>query len=144
MSERIACTVCGEAGVTSFFRSEDVPVSCNHLYFSRDAALGEPRAAISLGFCPDCGHVFNTDYDPAELKYRPGYENSLRGSESFRAYDDALVDALLGRYQLRGRRIVEIGCGQGSFCEHCVSAAGTLESVSIRLISAKKRMQTDH
>jgi SAM-dependent methyltransferase len=92
-----------------------VPVSCNHLCSSRDAALSEPTAAISLGFCPNCGHVFNLEYDPARLKYRPGYENSLRGSERFRKYDDALVDTLVRRYHLQGRRIVEIGCGSGQF-----------------------------
>jgi SAM-dependent methyltransferase len=115
MSERISCAVCGEATVTPFFRLEDVPISCNHLCSSRSLALSEPRAAICLGFCHDCGHVFNIEYDPTELKYRSGYEASLRGSQRFREYEDALVDALLERYRLRGRRIVELGCGHGEF-----------------------------
>ena len=49
------------------------------------------------------------------LEYRPGYENSLRGSGRFAQYDDALTAALLERYQLRGRLIIEIGCGRGEF-----------------------------
>jgi SAM-dependent methyltransferase len=115
MSERATCTVCGQARATPFLRIEHAPVSCNHLCSSRAVALSEPRAAISLGFCPDCGHVFNIEYDPTQLKYGPGYENSLRGSERFREYDDALVDELLERYHLRGRTIIEIGCGRGEF-----------------------------
>jgi SAM-dependent methyltransferase len=77
--------------------------------------LNEPTAEISLGFCPDCGHVFNIAHDPVRLSYRPGYESSLRGSERFRQYDDTLVDALLDTYQLHGRLVVEIGCGRGEF-----------------------------
>jgi SAM-dependent methyltransferase len=92
-----------------------MPVSCSHLCSSQREALSEPTAAISLGFCPGCGHVFNLEYDPARLSYRPGYENSLCGSERFREYDDALVDALIERYQLRARVIVEVGCGRGQF-----------------------------
>lgn len=115
MSERARCAVCGEAKVTPFLRIEDASVFCNYLCSSRSSAQSEPRAAIYLGFCHDCGHVFNIAYDPSQLKYRPGYEKSLRGSERFREYDDALVDALLERYHLRRRRIIEIGCGRGEF-----------------------------
>jgi SAM-dependent methyltransferase len=115
VSDVTACIVCGGARVAPFLRIENAPVSCNHLCSTRLAALNEPTAEISLGFCPDCGHVFNLAYDPARLSYRPGYESSLRGSERFRQYDDALADALLDRYQLRGLLIVEIGCGRGEF-----------------------------
>jgi SAM-dependent methyltransferase len=59
--------------------------------------------------------VFNIDYDPDRLEYRPGYENSLRGSERFDKYDDALTAALLERYELHNRVIIEIGCGRGQF-----------------------------
>src|SRR6266404_4629288 len=115
MREKGRCTVCGGHGATPLVRIDDVPVSCNHLCPSRDAALSEPRASISLGFCSECEHIFNVEYDSALLNYHPGYENSLRGSERFRRYDDALIDSLLGRYDLRGRRIIEIGCGRGRF-----------------------------
>jgi SAM-dependent methyltransferase len=100
-----------------FLRTEELPVSCNHLCTSRAAALSEPRAAVSLNFCPDCGHVFNSEYDSARLKYQPGYESSLGGSLRFRKYDDALVDMLLKRYRLRKCLIVEIGCGRGHFLQ---------------------------
>lgn len=99
----------------SLLRIEDVPVSCNHLCTTRDAAIGQARADISLCFCHDCGHVFNRTYDPARLKYQPGYENSLAGSERFRKYDRALVEQLVERYDLHGRLLVEIGCGRGEF-----------------------------
>jgi SAM-dependent methyltransferase len=103
--------------VIPILRVDGVPVSCNHLCPSRDAALSEPRASISLSFCPDCEHVFNIEHDSAHLNYRPGYENSLRGSARFREYDETLLDSLLERYDLRGRTIIEIGCGRGEFLQ---------------------------
>ena len=101
--------------MSPFLRVEHAPISCNHLCSSRDAALSEPTGAICLGFCHDCAHVFNIEYDSARLDYRPGYENSLRGSGRFGEYEDALMAALIERYDLYGRRIVEIGCGRGQF-----------------------------
>jgi SAM-dependent methyltransferase len=109
--------VCGGSAAAPLVPIDDVPVSCNHLCPSRDAALSEPRAPISLGFCFDCEHIFNVEYDSAHLNYRPGYENSLRGSERFREYDEILIDSLVERYDLRGRTIIEIGCGRGEFLQ---------------------------
>jgi SAM-dependent methyltransferase len=109
------CIVCAGTRVKPVLRVNDMPVSCNHLCASRESAVSEARAAISLGFCLDCGHVFNLEYDSDRLKYGPGYENSLQGSDQFRRYDDDLVNVLVERYCLRHRRIVEIGCGNGRF-----------------------------
>lgn len=63
MTDRAAWTVCAEGRASSFLRIEHAPVSCNHLCSSRCAALREPGAAVSLGFCPDCSHFFNVEYD---------------------------------------------------------------------------------
>jgi SAM-dependent methyltransferase len=94
---------------------EDVPVSCNHLCSSHDAALVTPRAVISLAFCPDCGHIFNSEHNSVHVDYHPGYESSLQGSKRFREYDEALIESLLERYHLSGCVIIEIGCGSGQF-----------------------------
>lgn len=124
MTDRTTCTVCEGPRVVPFLRIEHAVVSCNHLCSSRDAALSEPTAPISLGFCLDCGHVYNIEYDSARLDYRPGYENSLRGSERFDEYDDMLTAALLERYDLHGRVIIEIGCGRGQFLRALCARGG--------------------
>jgi SAM-dependent methyltransferase len=116
--------VCWGERAAPFLPIKQVPVSCNHLCSSRDLALTEPRADISLAFCPDCEHVFNAAYDPDQVKYRPGYENSLRGSDVFREYDETLVNTLVERYRLRRRLIVEIGCGRGEFLKALCQRGG--------------------
>jgi cyclopropane fatty-acyl-phospholipid synthase-like methyltransferase len=115
MSIPATCTVCADSKTTCFLCVPNMPVSCNHLCSSVDAAKGEPRAGISLAFCFECGHVFNLTFDSKRVNYREDYENSLLGSDRFRAYDEALLVSLLERYRLRGRSIVEIGCGRGQF-----------------------------
>lgn len=112
---RRTCIVCEGRSVTLFLEIERAPVFCSQLCYTRAAALGMPTAPIHLGFCPDCGHVFNMAFDARLLKYNSDYENSLHCSGWFRDYEDALVDALVERYQLHGRKIVEIGCGRGEF-----------------------------
>jgi hypothetical protein len=124
VSQPTTCTVCAGARVTPILRSYQAPVSCNHLCSDRDAALREPTATISLGFCHDCGHIFNIEYDLTQLNYQPGYENSLKGSERFRRYDDKLVTLLLERYHLDRRLIVEIGCGRGQFLRSMCERGG--------------------
>jgi SAM-dependent methyltransferase len=118
------CTVCAGSETALFLDVPDMPVSCNHLCSSADAAKGEPRAGVSLAFCFCCGHVFNLEFDSARLNYRQGYENSLSGSERFREYDEMLIASLLERYRLRGRLIVEIGCGRGQFLRALCARGG--------------------
>jgi SAM-dependent methyltransferase len=117
VTERGTCTVCKGRRVSSVLRIEGAPVFCSRLCHTRAAALGMPTAPIHLGFCPDCGHVFNMAFDSRLLEYSSDYENSLHCSGRFRDYEDELVDALVQRYQLSGRKIVEIGCGRGEFLE---------------------------
>ena len=98
-----------------FFRSPRVPVLCNELFRTREAALEVPRSQIALAYCPACGLIHNAAFDPALVRYGSSYENGLHFSSHFRGYAQVLADALIERYRLRGKTIVEIGCGDGQF-----------------------------
>lgn len=109
------CIVCGHSGVCRFLRIERMPVLCTVLHRTRSQALDAPTAPISLGFCHDCGHIFNTEFAPHLTEYDANYENSLYFSGRFREYADSLVETLVRRYRLSRCTIVEIGCGRGDF-----------------------------
>jgi hypothetical protein len=111
----VACRVCGGNAVAPFLDIEGAPVFCNQLCQSREEALAAPSARIRLGHCADCDHIFNLDFEPDRLAYSPEYENSLHFSGRFQSYADALADALVERYGLREKTIIEIGCGRGDF-----------------------------
>ncbi len=65
--------------------------------------------------CDACSHVFKAAFDADQIRYAVGYENSLHFSPTFGGYVEALANRLVERYDLHGKRILEIGCGDGGF-----------------------------
>ncbi len=114
-SKTHSCPGCGQDGAAVFFVAENVPVFCNVLWDSREAATQTDRARMELAHCPHCGLVFNAAFDPEKMAYSPQYENSLDGSPRFREYRGQLADRLVADFELKEKRIVEIGCGRGDF-----------------------------
>lgn len=113
----VTCTVCESSPCMDVLKIPEVPVHCNVLCSRRDEALDAPTAQISLVFCETCGHLFNSAFDARLMSYGPTYENSLHCSPRFQRYATTLASNLITRYALRGKTIVEIGCGGGEFLE---------------------------
>ncbi len=109
------CPICGSGDVHRFMDIQQAPIYCNVLWDTREAAIAAPRGDIALGYCPACGHVYNYAFDPSLMDYSQEYENSLHFSERFQQYATDLAKRLIERYDLRGRDIIEIGCGKGDF-----------------------------
>jgi SAM-dependent methyltransferase len=109
------CPVCNGAEVDGFVDIPNLPVFCNVLWPTRQAALTAPRGDLHLGFCKTCGHIFNTAFEASLLAYSPAYENSLHFSPRFQAYAEALADRLINRYALHEKTVIDIGCGKGDF-----------------------------
>ncbi|GAB4568752.1 MAG: class I SAM-dependent methyltransferase [Anaerolineae bacterium] len=112
---QITCPVCGQCDAMPLAEIDKVPIWCNVLFKSQEEALSVARGRISLHFCLRCAHTFNAAFDPAALGYDVGYENTLDHSARFREYVQALANMLIERYDLHGKDIVDIGCGQGAF-----------------------------
>lgn len=109
------CPVCAKGRLEQFFELAEVPVYCNVLWPTQDAALQCPRGNIQLAFCRHCGFIANLAFDPQRLAYDQNYENSLHFSPQFQKYAQALATHLISRYELQGKDIIEIGCGKGEF-----------------------------
>jgi SAM-dependent methyltransferase len=123
--EHGSCPVCGRRDLTPVLALAGVPVFCNVAWATREEALAAPRGDISLRFCGHCGMIHNAAFDPQLLRYSPGYENSLHFSPAFREFARALAERLMARYDVLGKRIVDIGCGKGEFLELlCSDATG--------------------
>ncbi len=115
MTDSHSCPICGSGAVYHFMDIQQAPVYCNVLWDTREAAIAAPRGDIALGYCPACGHVYNYAFDSSLMDYSQEYENSLHFSERFQQYANDLATRLIERYDLRGRNIIEIGCGKGDF-----------------------------
>lgn len=109
------CPGCDAAELSAFFQQKTVPVLCNVLWPTREEARQAPVGRIRLGFCPGCGLIYNTAFDPALITYTQAYENSLHFSPRFHAYAEQLAGDLIRRYALRGKRVIDVGCGKGDF-----------------------------
>lgn len=123
-----SCIVCGSTDTLELLGIDRIPVLCNELHDSRESARRAPTGRMDLCFCKNCGHYFNRSFDPALMYYSPNYDTSLYASAVFREYATALVDRLISTYDLRGKRIVEIGCGRGEFLRQ-ICEAGENEGV---------------
>lgn len=121
IADQNRCIACLAEGVQVFLEIPQAPVLCNLPADSPQEALRTPRRDIQLAFCPSCGHVFNLAFQADLVKYGEEYENSLFFSPFFQAEIQALADELIERYRLHGKRIVEIGCGQGDFLKLLVA-----------------------
>jgi SAM-dependent methyltransferase len=109
------CPVCGTAAGAPFAELQAVPVFCNVLWATREAAEAAPRGDIRLVFCDACGMTWNSAFDPGLVEYAPAYENSLHFSRVFREYAAELAARLVERYDVRGKHVVDIGSGKGEF-----------------------------
>jgi 2-polyprenyl-3-methyl-5-hydroxy-6-metoxy-1,4-benzoquinol methylase len=109
------CPLCGSKQLKLFFEIADVPVYCNVLWSTQDAALNCPKGDIELAFCPDCSFITNVAFNPNRLEYTPEYENALHFSPRFQNYVQSLTERLVERYNLHEKHIIEIGCGDGYF-----------------------------
>ena len=111
----IRCPICRSTNYLKFLSIKQVPVHCNLMCKDRNAALNVDKGDIDLTLCRQCGHVFNSSFNPDFMEYTGNYENSLHFSERFREYTNWLAEQLIERYSLSDKKIVEIGCGQGDF-----------------------------
>jgi SAM-dependent methyltransferase len=109
------CPACRGSELQRFFEIRELPANCIALCATRETALDCPKARIELGFCLRCGAVSNLAFDAACLTYDPSYDNSLHFSPTFQKYADGVATDLVERYNLRGKNVVDVGCGNGEF-----------------------------
>lgn len=131
MMEELVCKCCGMPGGEPFYEVAQTPANSCLLIGSRSEALAFPCGTLRLAFCPHCGFVWNSVFDPALTEYSDKYEETQGFSPTFNRFHRQLADDLIARYGLRGKRIVEIGCGKGEFLALLCERGRTAASVSI-------------
>ncbi len=109
------CPCCGSDRLEVIFSQDGVPSNSCILLASREEALGYPRGDIRLAFCAACGFAGNMAFDPVLTEYSARYEETQAYSATFNSFQDGLARALVERHGLRGKDIIEVGCGKGEF-----------------------------
>ena len=115
MKPRPDCPGCGSTMLSALFRLARQPVVLNYRFRDAEAASRVSRRDVTLAQCRRCGLVFNATFDPAVIPYDENYENRQCFSPAFGKHLETLARDLTARNQLRGGRILEVGCGKGDF-----------------------------
>jgi hypothetical protein len=123
----MTCPLCSSSQNLVFDQRERVPVHQNGRCESRQDALTTPAGRLEMTGCLACGFVWNAAFEPSLLVYDAQYENDQTCSDAFyrhvaaraRSVAQALVD-------LDQPRMVEVGCGQGTFYKIMAETLGAL------------------
>jgi len=123
MSTKHACPVCSTEGAV-FFELRGAPVFAGVQYASAQEAIDAPRGDLELAFCPTCGMIWNVAFDESLMDYSQEYDNSLHFSKVFQDYTQGIVDHLVATYDLKGKDVIDLGCGKGDFLAMLAEATG--------------------
>lgn len=108
------CPLCASRDLRPIYRRSPLPIFQNRVYPSAEAARKAACGELQLMECASCAFVFNAAFDPALVRYDPGYDNHVE-SKAFDAYYQTLAKTL-GSYIGAGpSTVVEVGCGDGRF-----------------------------
>jgi SAM-dependent methyltransferase len=119
------CPSCKSAASERFFQARGIPVDSCGLLATREEALAAPSGDLALTFCRECGFIWNSAYDPRRVDHSLVYEDQQCFSPTFNAFAEELADDLIGRYDLGGDEILEIGCGKGDFLRLLCERSGS-------------------
>jgi SAM-dependent methyltransferase len=97
------------------YETRSIPVHSTLLLSTRDEAMTLSRGDLALGFCGACGFLFNRAYSDEHTEYSSRYEETQGFSRTFVEFHTDLANRLIQRFDLHGKRILEIGCGKGEF-----------------------------
>ncbi len=109
------CPCCQSPSIEMFHRQDEIPVNSVVNIQSREKAVRFPKGIMSLGFCADCGFIYNTSFNPDLVKYSTNCEESQGCSQKFNSYLQHTAETLIQKYDLYGKDVLEIGCGKGEF-----------------------------
>jgi SAM-dependent methyltransferase len=98
-----------------FYQVRNIPVHSVLLMPTHERAVNYPRRDLQLGFCPSCGFIANTIFDPSVHEYSTSCEETQGFSPTFTAFAQSLAKRWVEQYHLKGKSVLEIGCGKGEF-----------------------------
>jgi SAM-dependent methyltransferase len=118
------CDACATASMITFADMGEIPVLCGVHWADASSAAASPVGRMLLAYCPRCAYVRNAAFDHEIMIYDTTMDTNLHHSPAFQAFSAGLVEHLARRYDLAGKRVLDIGCGQGEFLRELCHKAG--------------------
>lgn len=108
------CPACGHHVAVSFFDGESQPLATIAWPRTMAEAQSMPRLPLSFVRCVSCGHVYNKDFDYALVPYSEKPNLMFNRAPIWREHLRHVANLLVAVLP-ENPRVVEIGCGDGSF-----------------------------
>jgi SAM-dependent methyltransferase len=110
-----SCRLCGHGRTEVSLRLPGAPRDIQHLLRADQLAADKP-VNVEVRACAACGFVqINPLLDEG---YYDDYLMGTTHSAQMQQYQSRQAREFIARFQLAGKRVLEAGCGDGSFCEH--------------------------
>lgn len=94
---------------------DQLPIQQNRVYRSQEDAINCAKGDILLVQDASTGVVYNSVFDPGLMIYDQNYQNEQGESAFFQDHLSAVADIV--QHDLKAKRVVEVGCGKGTFLE---------------------------
>ena len=120
---RGTCPTCQTAG-RGLYSVAAVPTTSNVLFHTQAEARAVPMGTLDLATCDTCGLLWNAAFDDRLVDYSKGYEETQGFSPTFRKWLEATTQQLSNERDLRGKLVVEVGCGKGEFLASLCAESG--------------------
>ncbi len=109
------CPVCYGENLLCFFEVNNVPIFQQFLLKSKEEAISVKRGDISLKLCQNCGVIFNDKFKEELIDYKLPYDATQTYSPSFSKYMKRIAKYLINKYEIKHKKVLEIGSGTGEF-----------------------------
>jgi hypothetical protein len=109
------CPICESSDISPIFTDARVTKYGLQRHFTREPALQAEQGELAFHMCCQCTFVFNAAFNPATMDYMVDYESSRSHSQVFRDYMNGVAEEVKEVCDIEGKRVVEVGCGDGHF-----------------------------
>lgn len=116
------CRLCGTAPLRTTVTLPRVPANISRL-LPAGGPVDDHPVTLRLLQCDECG-LAQLAEAPAK-HYYDDYLMTVSHSPQMRAYQQAQAAEFVARHGLTGRRVIEVGCGDGHYLA-CLAAAGAV------------------
>jgi SAM-dependent methyltransferase len=133
------CPSCGSRDLQEFYAVDNVTVNSCLVVDSAAEGRAFPRGDLRVAVCTACGLMSNTAFELKRLTYDSTYEETQTFSPSFNLFQDELIRWLLEKYDLRGKTVIDVGCGKGTFLAR-LAELGAVHGIGIDPSAVQDRL----
>jgi hypothetical protein len=119
-----SCPACGAHTLRMFYAVQGVPVQSNRQLRIAADAEAIPTGDIILAQCETCAFITNIAFDESLLPLGRAEATGPAMTPEFCDFAKQQADDWIDRFDLCGKTLIEIGCGQGEFLEMLCERAG--------------------